>query len=145
MATMTLQEIAEKMRDIDFGMLSTRTTNGAIASRPMSNNGDVEYKGDSFFFSYDSARTIHDIEHDAQVGLSFTGAKGLLGKPPLFIAIEGQAELIRDKVIFAEHWTSDLDRWFEQGVDTPGIVLIKVHAERLHYWAGQDEAEVPLR
>jgi general stress protein 26 len=81
-------------------------------------------------------------EGKPQVGLSFQGAKSLLGKPPLFIAVEGKAELIRDKAAFAEHWTKDLDYWFEQGIDTPNIVLIKVHASRIHYWNGRDEGEI---
>jgi general stress protein 26 len=61
---------------------------------------------------------------------------------PFFIAIEGQAELIRDKGAFAMHWTKGLDRWFEDGVDTPGLVLLKVHAKSAHYWDGEEEGEV---
>lgn len=144
MAAMTLEDVSEKMGKIDFGMLSTRTESGAVASRPMSNNGDVAYRGDSIFFTDESARTVGDIERDAQVGLTFTGATGLLGGPPLFIAVEGKAELIRDTAQFARHWTKDLDRWFEQGVDTPGLVMICVHASRIHYWNGSDEGEVAL-
>lgn len=139
---MTLDDLSKKMADIDFAMLSTRAENGAIAARPMSNNGDVEYDGDSWFFTYEEAHTVADIERDAKVGLSFQGSKSLLGKPPLFIAVEGTAELIRDKAAFAEHWTKDLDYWFEQGIDTPNIVLIKVHASRIHYWNGKDEGEI---
>ncbi len=144
MAEMTLEDLSKKMGKIDFGMLSTRTDGGAIASRPMSNNGEVEYRGDSYFFSYDSARTVSDIEAEPRVGLTFTGAAGLLGGPPLFIAVEGDADLVRDKAQFAEHWTKDLDRWFEQGIDTPGVVMIHVRAQRLHYWNGSDEGEIAL-
>lgn len=144
MAEMTLEDLSKKMGKIDFGMLSTRTDGGAIASRPMSNNGEVEYRGDSYFFSYDSARTVSDIQAEPRVGLTFTGAAGLLGGPPLFIAVEGDADLVRDKAQFAEHWTKDLDRWFEQGIDTPGVVMIHVRARRLHYWNGSDEGEIAL-
>jgi general stress protein 26 len=144
MADLTLKDLSETMRRIDFGMLSTRTEGGAVASRPMSNNGDVEYRGDSIFFTDEGARTVADIERDAQVGLTFTGAAGLPGGPPLFIAVEGNAALIRDKAQFAAHWTQDLDRWFEQGVDTPGLVMIRVRADRIHYWNGSDEGEVAL-
>ncbi|MBY0283363.1 MAG: pyridoxamine 5'-phosphate oxidase family protein [Sphingomonas sp.] len=144
MAEMTLADLSEKMRDIDFAMLSTRTDNGAIAARPMSNNRDVDYGGDSYFFSYDSALTISDIAADPQVGLTLTGGKGLLGKPPLFIGIAGRAELIRDKAVFARHWQEGFERWFEQGIDTPGLILIKVHAARVHYWDGEDGGEVKV-
>jgi general stress protein 26 len=125
-------------------MLFTRAQSGAMAGRPMSNNGDVEYDGDSFFFAFEQSSTVHDIERDPTVALSIAGPKGLLGKPGLFIAVEGKAQLIREKAQFSKHWTIDLDRWFEQGIDTPGIVLIKVHAERVHYWEGEDNGEVKL-
>ena len=144
MADRTLADIAEKMRDIDFAMLSTRTRGGAIGARPMSTNRDVDYDGDSVFFAEESALMISDIEGDAKVGLSFQGKSGLFGQRPFFVAIEGEAELIRDKASFEKHWTKDLDRYFPQGADTPGIVLIKVHAQRAHYWDGDDEGELNL-
>ena len=144
MSQLTLSDLSKRMSDIDFAMLSTRAQGSQIAARPMSNNGDVEYAGDSYFFSHGDTHTVDDIERDANVGLTFTGAKGLLGKPPIFISVEGRAELIRDKAQFAAHWTKELDYWFEQGIDTPGIVLIKVHASRIHYWDGKDQGEVAV-
>lgn len=142
--TKTLGEIAEAMRDIDFAMLSTTTEGGAIAARPMSNNRDVEYDGDSWYFACEKTRTVQDIAANPGVGLAFQTKGGLLGKPPMFIHLEGTAELIKDKALFAEHWTKDMDRWFEQGVDTPGLTLIRVHGERVHYWDGQDQGELVL-
>lgn len=142
MSKRNLSELAAKMKDIDFTMLSTHSPGGTIGARPMSNNRDVDYDGDSWFFTTQDTQMVADIEQNPQVGLSFQGKAGLLGIRPFFIAIEGQAELIRDKGTFAAHWTKDLDRWFEQGVDTPGLILIKVHAKRAHYWDGEGEGEV---
>ncbi len=133
---MTLSELSKKMKAIDFSMLFTRAESGAIAGRPMSNNGDVEYDGDSYFFTSEDTMAVRDIERDPTVALSLAASKGLLGKPGLFI---------REKAMFSQHWTKQLDRWFEQGIDTPGIVLIKVHAQRVHYWDGEDSGEVKLR
>jgi len=142
MADRSLPDIAEKMRDIDFCMLSTKTAAGGIAARPMSNNREVDYDGDSFFFASDDAHSIGEIEADPHVGLTYHGKDHLLGKPGIFISIDGKAELIRNKAQFEEHWTKDLDRWFKQGADTPGLVLIKVSARRLHYWDGGEEGSV---
>ena len=47
-----MKDLAKKIADIDFTMLSTRAEDGEIGARPMSNNGDVEYDGDSWFFSW---------------------------------------------------------------------------------------------
>ncbi len=46
------------------------------------------------------------------------------------------SKLIRDRTQFEDHWTKDLNLWFKDGVDTPGLVLIKVHASRIKYWDG---------
>jgi len=142
MADKTLAQIAETMRDIDFTIFSTRTINGAISGRPMSNNREVDFNGESYFFALDSTRTVGDLAHDPQVGLGYQAKSGMLGMKPFFITVEGFAELIRDKAQFADHWTKDLDRWFERGIDTPGLVMIKVTAERLHYWDGGEEGEI---
>ena len=138
----SLADLSEKMRDIDFAMLSTHTDRGQIAARPMSNNREVDWDGTSHYFSMGDTRTVSDIGRDAKVGLSFLGKSGLLGFKPFFVAVEGEAELVRDKAQFAEHWTPDLDRWFADRIDTPGLVLISVRARRVHYWDGEDEGEI---
>ncbi len=119
MADKTIEDLARDMGRIDFAMLTMRTDGDQLATRPMSNNGEVEWRGDSYYFSYDSARTVADIQRDPHVALSFQGKPGLLGKPPLFVAVEGDAQIVRDKNAFAEHWTDELERWFPQGIDTP--------------------------
>ena len=144
MADMTLEQISEKMRDIDFAVLSTRTENGALAGRPMSNNREVEFDGDSYFFTCDDTRTVADIRRDPNVGLAYQAKSGMLGLKPFFLTVEGRADLIRDQTEFARHWTKDLDAWFKQGIDTPGLTLIKVSAERLHYWDGFNEGELRM-
>ncbi len=144
MTDLTLADIAKHLRDIDFAMLLTHSDNGEIAGRPMSNNGEVEYTGDSYYFSWDSARTVSDIAANPKVALSFQGNKSLLGAPGMMIAVEGRGEIVRDKARFAEHWTPDLDIWFEDGIDTVGMVMIKVHASRVHYWHGEDEGEIKV-
>ena len=78
------------------------------------------------------------INHDPRVSLSLSGSPSLLGKPGIFIAIEGDASVIKDKTEFEKHWVKDLERWFSDGIETPGLVLIKVHAGRIEYWDGEE-------
>ncbi|AJR24472.1 pyridoxamine 5'-phosphate oxidase [Sphingobium fuliginis] len=144
MMQLTLDSLAEKMKDIDFAMLSTHADGGQIGARPMSNNQDVAYGGDSFYFTTEDTLMVKDIERDPRVGLSFQGRTGLLKQNPLFIAVEGRADLIRDRDAFRAHWNSQLQDWFEEGPDTPGLVMIKVQAQRAHIWDGENEAELEL-
>ena len=139
----SLADIAKEMAGIDIAILSTQSENGEIANRPMSNNGDVAYDGTSYYFTYEQARAVADIERNPKVALGFSSEAGLFSKG-VYVAVECTAELIRDKAAFKQHWTSDLDKWFDKGIDTPGIALIKVTAKRATYWKGREEGEVEL-
>jgi general stress protein 26 len=143
MSKKPLAEVADEMKGIDIAILSTHTENGEIANRPMSNNRDVAYDGTLYYFTYEQARAVSDIQQNPKVALGFASASGLFSKG-IYVAVEGTAELIRDKAAFQQHWTSDLDKWFDNGVDTAGMVLIKVKAKRVTYWTGREEGEVDV-
>ena len=143
MTKKTLSEIAKDMAGIDIAILSTHTENGEIANRPMSNNGDVTYDGTSYYFTYEQARVVADIAKNPKVALGFSSEGGIFSDG-MYVAVEGDAELIRDKAAFNKHWTTDLDEWFDRGADTPGVVLIKIRAKRVTYWKGREEGEVTL-
>lgn len=142
MAELTLADISEKMRDVDFAILSTRSPTGEMAARPMSNNRQVDYDGNNYFFTLEDTHTVRDIREDPMVGLSYQAKTGMLGVKPFFVTVAGKAAIIKDKAEFAQHWTKDLDQWFKEGPDTPGLVLLKVRALRVHYWDGYDEGEL---
>lgn len=135
MPNMSLESIAQKMRNLDIASFTTVTKGGDLATRPMSNNGDVEYDGNSYYFTFDKSRIVADIEDNPRVGLAFEGAD------ELYVAVSGTAELIRDKSEFEAHWVPDLDKWFDQGADTPGVVLVKVKAAHVKYWRGEESGE----
>ena len=142
MAEMTIKNLSDKMAKIDIAMLTTCTDGGAFASRPMSNNGEVEYEGTSYYFMYDKARTVSDVAANPNVALAFQGNSSLLGAPGIFISVQGHGTLIRDKAAFAERWSAGLDRWFPDGVDTAGLIMLQVQGSRIHYWDGEDQGEV---
>ncbi|MBF9237508.1 pyridoxamine 5'-phosphate oxidase family protein [Hymenobacter sp. BT683] len=139
MPAKTLKEIATKMANLDIAMLTTHTSRGQLSSRPMSNNGDVEYDGNSYYFTYEGSRTVRDITENAHVSLGFSGPKGL------YISIVGSAHLIRQKATMQKHWVPDLEVWFKDGIDTPGLVLVRVQANRIKYWQNEEQGEVHLK
>lgn len=138
MAKKTLGDISEKMKDLDICMLTTQTARGQLSSRPMSNNGEVEYDGNSYFFTFEKSGIVKDIEENEQVNLGFSGKEGL------YIALTGKAKLIRNKLKLQERWQDQLKQWFPKGVDTEGIVMIHVKAKRIRYWQKEEEGEVKL-
>lgn len=125
-------DIARAMRDMDIAMFATRV-DGALASRPMSNNRDVDFDGTSRFFTRDSSNVAQQVEADPAVVLDYSGE----GQ---WLSLQGTTTLVRDRERFAEHWVPDLDRWFEQGIDTPDLVMIEVTANRVTAWGRIDGA-----
>lgn len=141
----TLADIARAMADIDHVMLMTHSSRGHIAGRPMNNNRDVDYQGDSWFFAWEGAHVVREIERDPRVALTLQGPRRMvLSRPGMFICIDGAASVSRDQRRFAEHWNRELDRTFRQGPATPGLVMIKVRAKRVSYWEGEEEGEIRL-
>ena len=91
-----------------------------------------------------SARFIADIGRDPQVGLTFAGRQEPARQARHLHPIAGSAQVIRDKAAFAEHWIDDLDAGSRTGIDTPGMVMLKISAQRVHYWDGEESGEVSL-
>lgn len=138
MADKTLSDLAQEMRRIDVAILSSVSPKGEVTGRPMSNNKDVEFDGDSYYFADDSTDVVKDLEANPQVGLGFQGDDNL------YISVKGVADLVRDKGAFEAHWNPDLDEWFEDGIDTEGLVMIHVKAKGLQYWNGREGGEISL-
>lgn len=141
--TLTLEDISKEMRRIDICMMTTRDANGMLESRPMSNNRDVEYAGDSYFFTLDTNQFVQDLRKDPHVCLVYEAYRHLR-LSHLYICVSGNAVLSQDKNEFKAHWAKSCDKWFKQGVDTSGLTLIKVSAQHIKYWDGFDHGEVYL-
>ncbi len=135
MKSKSIKQIAEKMRHLDFCMMVTTDGRGTHFSRPMSNNGDVEYDGNSWFYTYEQSDKVQQIRTSPSVSLSFQTAD------MLFIHLYGYAKIIKQKSILLEHWQESLKRWFPEGIDTPGIVMLKVQAKKIEFWHKEDEGE----
>jgi general stress protein 26 len=138
MATWKLSDLSKKMKKLDICMLATVDGDGHINARPMSNNGEVEYDGNSFFFSDDHAGVVKEIEENRNVSLAFN-------HKDLYITMIAEAELVEDKQEMQEHWTDDLEKWFPEGVNTAGIVLIRVAASKIRYWENEEQGEIVVR
>jgi general stress protein 26 len=137
MAAPTRDDVVTVMKRMDICFMVTRDGEG-LCSRPMSNNAQVDWDGDNWFFSNGDTRKVRQLETDPTVELTFSGDRN-------WVALRGAARLHRDdKRLFEKHWTTDLDRWFEQGLDTPGLTLIQVSAAEAELFGASGEGVVKL-
>ena len=131
-----LAAVAERMRELDICMLSTRTDDG-IATRPMSNNAQVEYDGDTWFFARRASAVVREIEADPTVALGYIATER-----GTWIAIDAEAAIDDDANHKRERWFEELRRWFENGPDDPEVVLIRATAMRIRAWGGDTDLDV---
>lgn len=140
-STDDLAAVAELLKELDICMLTTRAADGALHGRPMSNNGEVEYDGDSWFFAQDGTRKVVEIEADPAVELAFIDTPN-----GTWVNVEGRAAIVRDDVERKRDlWLTDLERWFPNGPEDPEVVLIKVEAAHIDAWAGENDRSFDVR
>ena len=136
-----LPAIAELLAKLDICMLTSRAGDGTLHGRPMSNNGEVEYDGDSWFFAAADSRKVREIEADPQVELAFIDSRAAT-----WVNVEGVASIVRDDLAAKRRlWLTDLERWFPDGPDDPSVVLIKVHARHVDAWSSAGELTVDVK
>ena len=128
-----LAEIAALIADIDICMLVTNSEEG-LRGRPMSNNRNVEYDGDSWFYAARDGLHVADIEADPAVALAYMHTER-----GIWISIEGDATVTDDVERKRALWQDELATWFPGGPDDDQVVLIKVQADRARLWNDGEE------
>ena len=101
----------------------------------MSNKDKIDYDGDSQFFTFDESNKVLQIEKDDKVSLVYQTDDMLL------IECYGTATIIKDKNILRDKWVDNLEQWFPDGIETPGICFIKVTSKRVTFWHKEEERE----
>lgn len=130
-------DVIEIMKQMDLCFMVTKEDSG-LCSRPMSNNAQVDWDGDNWFFTHGDTRKVRQLEADPTTELTFSGDRD-------WVALRGTAQLHReDRSLFEEHWSPDIDRWFPEGIDTPGLVLIQVTANEAELFGASGEGVVDL-
>lgn len=86
-------------------------------------------QGNIWFFSKKNSDKNKAIAADKEVQLFFSHP----GKSS-YLVVNGDAEIILDKVTIEELWTPVAKIWFKEGKDDPTISVIKVTPKGAYYW-----------
>ena len=135
-----IKKVAKLMRDLDFCMFTTHTGRSGFHARPMSNNGEVEFDGDVWFFSEADSRKVREIKANPTVHLSYADLENWR-----FVSMTGRARIVRDTGKKTELWMEDLEQWFDAGPDSEAVVLIKVTPAVVSYWTKSDAGDLKIR
>jgi general stress protein 26 len=124
------------VKDARIGMLTTMTADGRHVSRPMAVQ-DVEFDGDLWFFAFADSDLVTQVRTHPQVNVSFSD-----DKQQAWVSIAGTASRLDDRAKAEELWNPMLKAWFPDGLETPNLTLVKVHADTAEYWESAHSSRV---
>jgi general stress protein 26 len=134
-----IPEIAELLKDIDICMFATRGADGELHARPMSNNGRVEWGGDSWFFAPADGRLVAEIEQNPEAVATYRADDRFA-----WVAVSGTAEVVDDAEQKRKLWLDELERWFPNGPDDPNVALIRVASSAAQWWTDKGDGTANL-
>ena len=135
-----ISHIAGLLKSLDICHFATRGENGQLHARPMSNNGKVEWDGDSWFFAPKDGRLVSEIERDPSVVNAYRNGDGYT-----FVSVSGSASIETDAELKKRFWLDELGRWFPNGPEDPNVALIRVQAEHAEWWGEEGDGSADLR
>jgi general stress protein 26 len=130
------EKVKDLVADARICMFTTMTSDGRHVSRPMAVQ-DVEFDGDLWFFAFDDSDKAVQLAGHPEVNVSFSDSK-----QHAWVSLSGTAEIVRDRAKAEELWNPLLKAWFPDGLETPGLALIKVHAASAEYWESPHSSRV---
>jgi general stress protein 26 len=130
------EKVKELVADARICMFTTMTADGRHVSRPMALQ-DVEFDGDLWFFAYTDSDKARQVATNPEVNVAFSDSK-----QHAWVSVSGTAEVVTDRVKAEQLWNPLLKAWFPDGLDTPGLGLIKVHASSAEYWESAHSSRV---
>ena len=134
-----ISEIAALLRDIDICMFATRGEDGELHARPMSNNRQVAWDGDSWFFAPADGRLVAEIEQNPEAVATYRADDRFA-----WVAVSGTAEVVDDTEQKRKLWLEELERWFPNGPDDPNVALVRVASTAAQWWTDKGDGIADL-
>ncbi|WP_019135836.1 pyridoxamine 5'-phosphate oxidase family protein [Cellulomonas massiliensis] len=119
-------KVAELIRDVSIAMVTTVDASGALVSRPMGTQ-EEEFDGDLWFFADAESHLVAEVGAGSPVNVAYAGGSS-------WVSVSGTAEVVRDVAKQRELWGATAKAWYPDGPESPGLVLVKVHARTAEYW-----------
>ena len=130
----------ELIKDIKFGMLTTRHGDGHLHSRPMTTqNTRLDTEGVLWLFMSRQSDSAADLQASPAVCMSYadTGDDS-------YVCVSGTAVVSNDAAKKQALWSPMAKAWFPGGVDDPDLLLVCLDIEHADYWDVKESKIVQL-
>jgi general stress protein 26 len=127
-------QLAELIRDIQVGLLTTVDREGQFHTRPVQTLRVEEDRTLWFFTDWGSPKA-DELRHDVRVSLGYSDAG-----TRRYVAISGAGSIFRDAAKARELWTIEQRAYYPQGPQDERLALLRVSIERAEYWIAPGRA-----
>ena len=135
-----LNRLWSLIRDIRFGMFTTRHANGHLHSRPMTTlNSKIEEDSSLWFFMSRGGDPVEDLTADPMVNLVYADPD-----EDTYVSISGTAAVIHDEAKTRELWSKMAEAWFPGGTSDADLALVQVKIIHASYWDVDESKLVQL-
>lgn len=131
-----LSELYELIEDIEIAMMTTRSPDGRLVTRPMETQTQAATtNGDLWFVTSIETHKVEEIVADPNVSLGYYD-----NSSREWVSVSGLATITQDRAKIRELYQDDWAMWFpneggsrDGSADDPRLALIFVDAESVHY------------
>lgn len=144
--TMTTDPVADReklwglIKDIRFGMFTSRHGNGHLHSRPMTvQNKQLDADSCLWFFMSRSNDAVADLASNPGVNVSFADPSD-----DSYVSVTGNASVVEDQRKKDGLFTIMAKAWFPGGSTDPDLALVRVDIVHAGYWDVKESKIVQL-
>jgi general stress protein 26 len=123
-----LAELTRIIRDIRIALLTTVGREGQFHTRPVQTL-QVEADATLWFLTDWTSPKVAELDQDIRVGLGYSD----LAKNA-YVAVSGEARLIRDPEKAKELWSIEQRAYYPKGPDDERLALLRVAIMHAEYW-----------
>lgn len=129
-STQARQRLWEMIKDIRFGMLTTRHSDGHLNSRPVTTqNSRLDEDSSLWFFLSRDGEPLAELTADPVVNVAYADPQA-----DCYVSISGTSALVEDLAKKHQLWSKMAQAWFPEGPTDPNLALVQVRIFNAHYW-----------
>ena len=127
-----LHRLGELIKDIEVAMLTTRTRDGSLLSRPIQTL-KLDSNGELIFFTAAKSHKVEDLTDDAAANLAYAHPG-----EHRYVSVRGRARMDRDDDTIRELWTPAQKIFFPEGQHDPDLMVLRIRVRDAAYWETAD-------
>ncbi len=118
------------IKDIKFGMLTHRHTDGQLHSTPLTTQNTADDEGTAlYFFISRKSEIAACIANDVNVNVAYAHPGD-----DRYVSVSGKAAVVEDQTKKDYLFTSFAKAWFPGGATDPDLALLQINIGHAEYW-----------